>query len=841
MVCMKKILAALLTVVMIFSIAVSPSFAEDAPAGEYGVNYVKYGDVDYNQTIAAVDALLVLQNVVGKIQFDEHQTAVADTDRSQRADAADALAILQYVVGKITVFPVGVYYVLNEVEGSADQQAANVVIAMIDSFAPPITLEVKPQIEATRAAYDALTDTQKALVTNYDKLVGFENDIAALEKPVTGNYIADYDKSNSVNGAYEKDPTADTSFVIDMSSLQPNTMYRMNAGTVNPTTFVNTNDCARLIYSLQGLINRDFGMDKDHTSMLIAVTETADSGWLTQMTGEGSIMQYAKASANLPGMAEVRVNNWDAFLETFLPIIKSCGIILWDGNVPATSNVAATICGLDGYLPVLANSPLHTILVEKGVPVKQSLVGLFKDGQKGQKIADSNTTSTGSAKNDAYLWALEKYFPRCSSKYLAYTLDGAIVLKDYDAYEDHPIAVLGGDACLKNHDYLIARRCFFFDLAPYGGEAACDDPAQKNGQANVGLDNSTMQTIFQARYDRAKGSFGALMGFPPWWAKYCTHHNQGSKADVWIEWLYCELITCYNLAKEADAAHPASMTNGSVMYKYISMVDKFENNTVSEKLTYDSNVYYYTIYVGDYDSSAWLKQHIYTMWAQRGGDKRRGTLPLMWSINPNLSDRVPVIFDYMYKNKTDLDFFAGGDGGAGYIIPSALFHDQTLAYAGIKRPAGNAAAGDVFANYSKPYYDRFDLDITGFLINGGNGNITSKMAATVAKYSPIGAFFNDNKAGVYKSGNSLFVGCLTGITKGNTGSSSSEMYNFANNARKKGLNFGAYRTVCWTPSEISAAVSSFQTYAAERGMTVKYCDPYAYFDLLKQSGQGSNI
>ncbi len=774
---MKKSIALLLALLTLISVVSVPVLAEEVPAGEYAVNYVKYGDLDYDGSIAAADALIVLQSVVGKATLDEHKSQVGDVNDDDAVAAADALMILQYVVGKVSAFKAGVYYVIEEV--------------VVTPPAPP-----------------------------------------------TGNYIADYDTSKAVNNAYVKDTTADTSFVIDLSGIESNTMYRLSASPMKPTGIAGSNDFARLIYSLQGLVNRDFGMDKDHTSMIICVTETADSGWLSQMNGEGSILEYSDR-----GLKEVRINSWDAFLETFLPVIKSCGIILWDGNVPATANVAATICGLDGYLPVLANSPLHTILVEKGVPVKQSLVGLFKNGQKGQKIADSNAISTGSAKNDAYRWALEKYFPRCSSRYMAYTLDGAITLSGYSdyGYEDHPTAVLGGESCLKNHDYLIARRCFFFDLAPYKYEPACDDPAQKNGQAAEGVDNETMLMLFQARYDRANGAFGALMGFPPWWAKYCTHHNQGSKQDVWIEWLYCEYITCYNMAKEADAQAPAAMTNGSVFYKYIPQTTTYTNNVASEKLTYNSNTYYYTIYVGDYDSSAWLKQHIYSMWVQRGGDKKRSTLPLMWSINPNLSDRVPVIFEYLYKNKSDLDYFAGGDGGAGYIIPSGLFHDKALAYTGEKRPAGNAEAGDVFAKYSKPYYDRFDMDITGFLINGGNGNITTKMAATVAKYSPVGGFFNDNKAGVYKSGNSRFVGCLTGITKGNTTSSSNEMYNFANGARNKGLNFGAYRTVCWTPTEINSAVSSFQTYAAGKGMSVKYCDPYAYFDLIKQSNQGSNL
>jgi len=771
---MKRLLAVMLALLTIFSVMTVPAVAHNVPAGEYAVHYVQYGDLNYDGSVAAADALIVLQSVVGKATLDEHQSQVGDVDDDNSVAAADALLILQYVVGKVLWFNVDDYYII-----------------------------------------------EKADVT-----------------PPTGNYIADYDKSKSVNGAYVQDPTADTGFVIDLSSIEPNTMYRLSSAPLKPTGIGGSTDFPRLIHSLQGLVNRDFGMDEKHTSMMICATETADTDWLAQMNGEGSIMEYSER-----GLKEVRINSWDAFLETFLPVIKSCGIILWDGNVPATANVAATICGLDGYLPVLANSPLHTILVEKGVPVKQSLVGLFKNGQRGEKIADTNLISTGSAKNDAYRWALEKYFPRCSSRYLAYTLDGAPCIKDYAAYEDNPTALLpdAGTNCIANHDYLIARRCFFFDLAPYALEAACDDPAQQNDQADWGTDNETMLMLFQARYDRAKGAFGALMGFPPWWVKYTSFKEQGFQDEVWIEWLYCEYVTCYNMAKEADAAQPAQMTNGSVFYKYIPQTTTYTNNPASEMLTYDKNTYYYTIYVGDYDSSAWLKKHMHTMWMQRGGDKKRGTLPLMWSINPNLSDRVPVIFEYLYNNKSELDYFTGGDGGAGYIIPDALFHDKKLAFMGETRPVGNAAAGNVFAKLSHTYYKRFDMDITGFLINGANGNISSNMAATVAKYSPIGGFYNDGQAGLYKSGNSRFVGCLSGITKGNTTNSTNEMYNFAMGAKNKGINFGAYRTVCWTPSEISAAVTSFQTYAAGKGLAAKYCDPYTYFDLIRQSGQGIDL
>ncbi len=784
---MKKAIAVFLAAIMAVGVMTVPVFAQETPAGEYGTHYVKYGDVNFDEVISAADALEILKSVVGKVQFTEHQIQVADVNNDDVVAAADALDVLRLVVGKITAFEAGVYYVLQEVTPDPD---------------PTPDPEPEP------------------------------------DNPVNNGNIANYDKSNSVNGAYEKDPTADTSFVTDLSTLDANTVYRLSSAPLNPSQYTTPLDFARLIYSLQGLVNRDFGMDDNHTTMIAVITETADVSWMNEMTAEGSILQYANAEAGLSGLTEKRINSWDDFLNTFLPVMKECGIILWDGNVPATANVAATICGLDGYLPVLANSPLHTILVEKGVPVKQSLVGLFKNGQKGTAISGTSIASTGSAKNDAYLWALENYFYRCSSKYLAYTLDGAICLKGYSAYgyADHPTALIGGNHCLSNHDYLIARRCFFFDLAPYAGEAACDDPAQKNGQAAVGTDNATLMKILQARYNRANGAFGALMGFPPWWCKYTKQDNQGSKDGAWIEWLYCEYITCYNLAKEADAQAPASMTNGSVFYKYIPMLEEYKNNTKpSENLSFDRNTYYYTIYVGDYDSSAWLKQHIFTMWIQRGGDKKRGTLPLMWSINPNLSDRVPVIFDYMYENKTELDYFVGGDGGAGYIIPEGLFQDRNLAYAGIKRP--NAAGGGIFAAYSKKYYDRFGMEMTGFMINGAQHTVTANIADCFSRYSPKLNFTNCFNTRVGKYGSTYFVYCQNGIDLG----SQETMYSHAQTTLGAGVNFSAYRTVCKKPSEISKMVSDFDTYASQKGMKVKYLDPYAYYNLLKASGQGGSL
>ncbi len=81
----------------------------------------------------------------------------------------------------------------------ADKEAANKVINLIEAIGDEITEESKDEIEAARAAYEALTEDQKKLVTNYDALTAAEAylelltrvdaDIANIYK-TTGDYLA---------------------------------------------------------------------------------------------------------------------------------------------------------------------------------------------------------------------------------------------------------------------------------------------------------------------------------------------------------------------------------------------------------------------------------------------------------------------------------------------------------------------------------------------------------------------------------------------------------------------------------------------------------------------------
>ena len=71
---------------------------------------------------------------------------------------------------------------LGAVAPNPDQEAADAVIALIDAIGEVVlTDECKAKIDAAREAYDALTDDQKALVSNYETLQLAEGQYAALQ------------------------------------------------------------------------------------------------------------------------------------------------------------------------------------------------------------------------------------------------------------------------------------------------------------------------------------------------------------------------------------------------------------------------------------------------------------------------------------------------------------------------------------------------------------------------------------------------------------------------------------------------------------------------------------
>ncbi len=630
--------------------------------------------------------------------------------------------------------------------------------------------------------------------------------------------VTDYNTSK----AYEKDKTADCSFSVTTGGLEEKTIYVLESTLCSSPIPSFPLDAHRLIASLQGLVNRDFD-GVTHTSLIFFRGSSDEDIWLEYMQQKGKFLE---------GYRIVSVKTFNKFLDTFWEQIDQCGIVLWDPNAPATANVAATICGIDGQLPVQydpSDGSLYSrLLNEFGESlVKYSLVDAFTQPYSGQQktFKGFTYTSSGSVKCDPYLWAIQAYLPRCSSKYMAYVIDGSGAVSTnptYTTFRPNYAAL-----SLDNHDYFIARRCFFFDLSPIGDEPACDDPDQ-----TVGTDLATMKAILQARYDRAKGTFGQLFGFPPWTMKYTSNSNpaQGKNDAIFVEWSFVDWCSAYNMAVEADAPTPANLYNASVYYKYVPSHETYQSNHPTEKLTFDPNTYYYTLYVGDFDSAIWMKYYVERYWMK---ENSRGDIPLAWAFNPNLSDRLPMLFDYVYENKTENDYFITGDSGAGYVVPTHLLTSSSKR----TNPDGTAA----YVRYALPYYQKFDMSITGFILNTFQP-INSEIRALYNQLSPAGSLDGphmsaDGPLVIYNG--VPYQHLVSGISDKTR--CSEEMYSHMLTNRSKGSNFMAIRFVVEHPDFLKTVVEEYEAYCAEKGFKVKYVDPETLFDLIKQSGQGKII
>ena len=730
--------------------------------------------------IAALLSLLLAFSIFGSLSGLADGKIFGDVDGDKEITATDALYILQYAVG---------------MRQFTDEQKDLAKVTTEDGSG---NVEVSDALAVLQFSVKLRTEFVRKEVSNH------------IEIPET---IVE-------NNAYVKDASADTSFMIDETGLTPKTIYVIG--------FKGDAHENRLIASLQGLINRAFGMDDDHTVLVNFALDGSDNFWMSEMTSKGIFTQL--------NSKKKIVSSMDAFYETFANQLKYCGMVTWDGGVPATSNVAATICGVDGYLPVLKGSSIETKLAEMGVEEKISLFNKFT-GELGTKIPDTEQDSSGSAKNDAYRWALEKYMDRCSAYYVGYILDGGVTIPD-NYWSQRNYAQFN---CIENFDYLIARQAFCFDLNPNPNDVVCDDPSQP-----AGTDHETFIMILQKRYERAKGAMGQMMGFPPWWIKYTvdtpgdTGHN-GKLGGPQLEWLFCEYITSYNMAMEADAAHPCSMSNGSFMYKYRVTATEFKNTDTKEEdmLTFDSNKRYFTMYVGDYDSSAWMKNYLANFWR----DSARGTLPLMWAFNPNLSNRIPVVWEYIYATKSDKDYIVAGEG-AGYTMPGYFIENRET---GELRDASEG--WDVWIEYSKKYYQLFDIDITGFIINSQSGSLEVKginpeIMTQYNKLSPVGSFTNassSRKQALALQDGVPYVYLYNEIPFNADPQDTTAfegMYNY-DRGSMGAYNFSAYRTVVQAPSTIKEVVEAYTSYATNKsGKEYVYVDPYNFFSLVRQSGQG---
>lgn len=477
-------------------------------------------------------------------------------------------------------------------------------------------------------------------------------------------------------------------------------------------------DTMHALASLQGIVNRD--APRLYLLYCAEFGVETDQFWLDWLRGEDGWLRESRV---------VSVASLEDAVRVFRQHIK--GLVIYDPAVPATSCLASTAAGCENLIPVrfsrATNSVFALLTGKLGLPVRMWLVnpdGTSKFTGQGT-LPDSTEPSSGSAKADAYRWALSHFVQtgKCDTRFAAYYLDAFWLQRPKNGPPDLHT--------LSNHDYFIARRAFFFDLSPWGDEAPVDDPQQ-----SIGLDRQTLLDVLRALQANAPRSIIKIGGFPPWPYKYTTHGGAGKHEGVASEWEFTRLISQYNAYHEADAAGPGGMANAS-FYAHYPLKSRYpqpnrkptrEDWQRAGWLTADGKVapkLFVGHYVGDYDSPSWLYKAVPTFF----NDPQRGQVPLGWAFDPNLADRAPHVLAYAYRHATTNDYFIAGDSGAGYLNPRGLT---------IRPDSKLPPALDLWTDYCRPYYQRWNMTITGFVLDGSSGASTELEFAAYRQFSPDG-------------------------------------------------------------------------------------------------------
>lgn len=553
-------------------------------------------------------------------------------------------------------------------------------------------------------------------------------------------------------------------------------------------------DMLKFIVAVQGLKNRDF-------PEIYLFWQDVDVFWLDYMTKEGNFLH---------GIVREEISSFDSFLAQYADFIRECGLAVWDYAVPATMNAATTACGVDSVLPVrydvTVDSIMSRVMVATGVSIKLNLVNKFTG--KGI-VPDTLRPSTGSAKCDTYVWMLEKYMDKTNPTLLVYNADGGGWRRDEAFYPDL------GNAFVPNHDYAIAKAAFVFDVSCWDDEAPWDDPDQP-----IGTDFSIMQEIFMRQYQKTNGEqMTTLCGFVPWHIKYTSYGERGTHKEVDSEWRFTEILSCYNCVKDADSAGYAGLANASV-FTHFPLDSKYHNPRPEKKIAFDPSKTYILFYVGDYDAGAWTAKFV-PKWYK---DPMLGKNPLMWCFNPNLSDRVPMVFDFIYKNFTKNDYFEAGDSGAGYNNPRLLYEPRT--FSGL--PDGHKI-NDL---HNKAYFDRFDIEIIGFIIDG-NQPTTQQEMKDFSEYI-IGASLNNGPQETVVVGNAVYMRetCDAGSEQIDVDKCVDLMLYYIDQFPKE-KRFHVFRTILVSPTDHDRLITALR--AARPEANFELLDPYNFFRLAKEA------
>jgi hypothetical protein len=467
--------------------------------------------------------------------------------------------------------------------------------------------------------------------------------------------------------------------------------------------------------------------------------------------------------------------------------------------------VATTMAGVEAGI-VMTASQYDTYAADLPSDVRViSLVGKFTGSE------------TGSAKNDAYRWAIREYLAKgkCSTEYI-FSLEDAFGRNMRNTYA---------------RDLAVSKKAFVFDLSPMEDEAPKDDPTQK-----LGTDLETYMMILKALQTlRGTTKLTEVVGFFSA-QKYCDLGND----DTWtskykgtqIEWKYAYLFTPYQCYWNPSAEYAMNIT----VHSSYEISEDLQQNRPEEdiELVDTEDMVYMLIVMGDYDSIGSLYTKMTVNWENR----YRGKLPLAWSFNPNLIDHYPDIVEYFYKTATPNDYFVSNVGGAGWYNPS--------------RVEDTEEQWEMWLAHHKKYFELTDMSvspdmwdfqpfsamaekyITQYATTGAGTLISNQLRLSSAP--------NANKPTIpHVAANGSVLDEISNRFDRNDPVNCAKEWridiNKRDNNREGHATFMSCRCVWSTPEYLYLCITELQKLFPDK--EIKVVDPYTYYRLLGESLQNN--
>lgn len=634
------------------------------------------------------------------------------------------------------------------------------------------------------------------------------------------------------NDGYSGGPQANNTVAFEVlaSAADVDSSYKgfIGAGSYTNTTYPNAfdrsfstqlykkyaYDMITLLTALQGVVNRDTGGPKilykyfSTNPEYLSGYNSADY-WLDGLTDPGNL---------LAGKTRITVTDPFVLIDAFA--YKFGGLVLWDEAVPATSNVANTIAGVEDLLPVRYDASVNSLYSDimgrssLGLTPSVYLNGKFTGSGT---IWNSSTTSTGSKKNDAYIWAKEKYINtgKANARLLAYYIDAWTTNADKNGNIAYPNSTDAegelNDRGLIVKDYFIRNKAFFLDLQPERNPGSVlhkpnDDPSQP-----LGTDYNTLSAILDAARAQSGTDPITAGGYLPWKYKYTDFVDATADTVSSVEIAQGHMFSQRLIQFDADAIGMESLANASVYQDIPLDGNLHQSNDGDSSVTYDPAKKYIMLYMGDYDNAAWAGSLLPGIWDKTNG---RGRIPLSWPVSPVVSKRAPMVFNKLYAEASQKDYFTGSDSSGAYIylqkIPSPYLQSYKTYLAGELNKFDIDSTGLLFVTEDAPMTAE-TYDVLSELVPNGVGwtSAEKKLVQGVPYVPVISPFINESASFVEKT----FYDYMTAILP-------NEQFYF-------------FRTVIQDPKQLADAIDAL--HADFPALNFEVVDQYAFFRLYRQS------